>query len=63
MPSAERIHDALAVAVGTAFLVALGAALSAGPSPVLGSLYGVGVALLVLAGTLAVGYALMRRDR
>lgn len=59
----DRIHDALTVVVVTAFLLAVGAAMAAGPSPVLGSLWGIGIALVVLVGTLLVGYLLMQGDR
>jgi len=59
----DRIHDALTATVATAFLLAVGAAFSAGPTPLLGSLWGVGISLLVLVGTLLVGYLLMHRDR
>jgi hypothetical protein len=59
MPPADRLHDVLAVTVVSLFLLALVAAVSAAPDPILGTLWGVGVAALVLVGSLAVGYALM----
>lgn len=62
MATPKLIHDTLTIVVVGVFPVALSAALSSRPSPIFGSVWGVGLAVLVLGGTLTVGYFLMRLD-